>query len=218
MVETIFVESTSFLDPKNYRERGESLWLGACRYTHGPALPTLKLLRDVGCDFAETDDHGRNCLFYSVLWPEVRHPEYSFDLEKLVYLLSIFDDIHATDAEGYTIFDLLDTCQDDYYGSYRRDLWYCALGRAGIDVSPHLVQRPRVPSYTNRRSRQYTPEHYHALKHLQSWNRENFRAQMDRLLEEIPLDKDEALEMERLQREELEMERLRQRRAKTNHI
>ena len=45
------------------------------------------------------------------------------------------------------------------------------------------------------------PEHYHALKHLQSWDEDNFRSQMDRLLQEIPLDEDEALEMERLRRD-----------------
>ena len=72
-----------------------------------------------------------------------------------------------------------------------------------MDIRSHLVQYPRVPSY-KMIWREYTPEHYHALKHLQSWNRENFRAQMDRLLEEIPLDEDEALEMERWQRVEMD--------------
>ena len=53
------------------------------------------------------------------------------------------------------------------------------------------------------------PEHYHALKHLQSWNSSNFRSQMDRLLQEILLDEDEALEMERLRREKSKLKRLR---------
>ena len=59
----------------------------------------------------------------------------------------MFDDIHARDAEGLTIFDHIDYLPDCLYGGYRRDLWYCALERAGIDVSFHLVENPSVPSY-----------------------------------------------------------------------
>lgn len=176
------------------------------------------MLRDAGCDVAETDDDGRNCLFHSVLGLEFRSPDFSYDFEQLVYLLSIFDDIHAKDAKGHTIFDHLKNKQDDSYGSYRRDLWYCALERAGIDVSSHLVRHPRVPSYTMRSWVRYTPEHYHALKHLQSWNYKNLRAQMDRLLEEIPLDEDEALEMEGLRQEKLEMEHLQRRMLKMKDL
>jgi hypothetical protein len=117
------------------------------------------------------------------------------------FLLSIFGDIHARDTAGRTIFDHVDNAQTEDNGSYQRDLWYCALERAGIDVGPHLVHRPRVPSYRLDGLDDYTPEHYHALKHLQSWDVDNFRSQMDRLLQEIPLDEDEALEMERLRRE-----------------
>jgi hypothetical protein len=102
------------------------------------------------------------------------------------------------------IFDRVDNGQDDHNGSYRRDLWYCTLERAGIDVSSHLAQHPRVPSYQEVTFHEYTPEHYHALKHLQSWDHSNFRSQMDRLLQKIPLDEDEALEMERLRRKRLE--------------
>ena len=53
------------------------------------------------------------------------------------------------------------------------------------------------------------PEHYHALKHLQSWDEDNFRSQMDHLLQEIPLDEDEALVMELLRRKDRWLKRLR---------
>ena len=113
-----------------------------------------------------------------------------------------------TDAASWdwsrTIFDHVHKSPDDYYGSYQRDLWYCSLERAGVDISSHLVQHPRVPSYRIGKYFEYTPEHYHALKHLEFWDRKNFRSQMDRLLQEIPLDEDETLEMERLQRKKLE--------------
>ncbi|GAB7325793.1 hypothetical protein MBLNU13_g09883t2 [Cladosporium sp. NU13] len=158
-------------------------------------------LLHVSCNIAEKDHRGWNCLFITVL--SSIQPGYSHEFEKLQYLLGIFDNIHARDTNGRTIFDYVDDVQeDDYCGSYSRDLWYCALKRAGIDVSSHLAQHPRVPSYKMRGHFEYTPEHYHALKHLQSWDEDNFRSQMDRLLQEIPLDEDEALEMERMRREE----------------
>ena len=162
----------------------------------------LQKLMNAGCAVADKDDKGWNCLFLGVLMS--CRPQASDEFERLQYLLSIFADIHARDAEGRTIFDRVDLIQEVYQGSYKRDLWYCALDRAGIDVSLHLVRHPRVPSYKVGKYDEYTPEHYHALKHLQSWDKSNFRSQMDRLLQEIPLDEDEALEMERLRRERLE--------------
>ena len=118
----------------------------------------------------------------------------SHDFEKLQYLLSKFDDIQAKDYEGRSIFDHVDNLLDLHVGSYHRDLWYCALKRAGIDVSRLVANQCSTPAYT----KEYTPEHHHALKHLQSWDEDNFRSQMDRLLQEIPLDEDGVLEMERL--------------------
>jgi hypothetical protein len=172
--------------------------LRACR---GSFTSDLQRIIDAGCNIAEKDANGWNCLFYSVLYSH--KPGSSFDIEKLQYLLSIFDDIYATDTQGRTIFDLVDNDQDSGSDSYCRDLWYYALERAGIDVSSHLVQHPRVPSYSMWIWDEYTPEHYHALKHLEYWDEDNFRSQMDRLLQEIPLNDEEALEMERLQREEV---------------
>ncbi|GAB7325794.1 hypothetical protein MBLNU13_g09883t1 [Cladosporium sp. NU13] len=197
----ILVEGNIFLDPKNFRHNRMSLWLNACRNSYSSAPWILQILKDAGCNIAEKDHRGWNCLFITVL--SSIQPGYSHEFEKLQYLLGIFDNIHARDTNGRTIFDYVDDVQeDDYCGSYSRDLWYCALKRAGIDVSSHLAQHPRVPSYKMRGHFEYTPEHYHALKHLQSWDEDNFRSQMDRLLQEIPLDEDEALEMERMRREE----------------
>lgn len=203
LFDSIFVEGISFLDVKNFRHYGRSLLSDAC-YRHFPSFrPTLQRIIDAGCSFAEEDDvQGRNCLFHVVLGSI--HPEKSWEFEKLQYLLSKFDDIYARDAEGRTIFDHVDGVQPHYLDSYRRDLWYCALERAGIDVSSHLAKHPRVPSYKTTKYGQYTPKHYHALKHLHSWDEDNFRSQMDRLLQELPLDEDEALEMRRLQRKKLE--------------
>lgn len=189
------VEGISFLDVN-------SLWLDACG---GSSLSVLQRIIDAGCNVAEKDEkNGRNCLFHVIFGS--MHPENSCDFEKLQYLLSIFDDIYARDAHGRTIFDCVKDFQGYALGSYKRDLWYCALDRAGIDVSSQLVQYPRVSSYTMLDYAGYTPEHYHALKHLGSWDESNFRSQMDHLLQEIPLDEDEALEMERLRREEMELD------------
>ena len=192
------VEAINFLDLKNFLRHGVTLWLYACADARRSAPWILQRLKDAGCNIAEKDDNGWNCLFYCVLMSN--RPKASCGLEKLQYLFTIFDDIHARDTEGRTIFDHVHEPPDSYTGSYCRDLWYCSLERAGVDISSHLVQHPRVPSYRIERVFEYTPEHYHALKHLQSWDEDNFRSQMDRLLLEIPLDEDEALEMERLQR------------------
>jgi hypothetical protein len=200
----MFVEGISFIDVKSFCHDGTSLWLDACRWASHSFKLILQRIIDAGCNVAEKDSAGQNCLFHGVNGSS--YPENSDDFEKLQYLLSIFDDIYATDTQGRTIFDLVDNSPDHVYGSYQRDLWYCALERAGIDVSSHLVQHPRVSYYKTRKYSEYTPEHYHALKHLKSWDRFNFRSQMDRLLQEIPLDEDEALEMERLQRKKLEMD------------
>lgn len=179
-----------------------SLWLYTCCDARRSAPWILQRLKDAGCNIAEKDDYGWNCLFYCVLMSDRSKVSYQF--EALQYLLSIFNDIHARDIGGRTIFDLVHEFPNSHSGSYRRDLWYCSLERAGVDINSHLVQHPRVPSYRLEEYFEYTPEHYHALKHLESWDETNFRSQMDRLLQEIPLDEDEALEMERLQRTRLE--------------
>lgn len=125
-------------------------------------------------------------------------PFSSRQLEALLILLSVFKDIYARDNDGCTVFDHVDGMGSPRPSSYVRDLWYCALDRAGFDVSQHLIHHPRTPTYTLH----YTPEHYHALKHLDSWNKDNFRSQMDGLLEEIPLSREESMVMQATQEEE----------------
>jgi hypothetical protein len=199
----MLAEGKTFLDFKNFRHKGMSLWLGASAYAKQSAPSILRRLQMEGCSITERDSRGFNCLFMSVLYS--RTPYASHDLERLEYLLGVFGDICARDAKGRTLFDFVDSFQED--GSYMYDLWYCALQRVGIDVSSHIAQHPRIPRYGHiannhddsyRDDYIYTPEHYHALKHLQSWDVSNFRSQMDRLLQEIPLNEEEAREMERL--------------------
>jgi len=193
----MLVEGLSFLDAKGAGFGNQSLWLQACTYVPHSCPSVLQRFVDAGCDIVEKDHRGYNCLYHSVF--NSNHCETSEQLERLQYLLSIFDDIDARDTEGRTIFDHVDDAIDGDYPlrGYQRDLWYCALERASIDISHHVANHPRKPIYDYR----YTPEYYHALKHLQSWNVSNFGSQMDRLLQEIPLDEEEAREMERVEME-----------------
>jgi hypothetical protein len=198
-----FVEGSDFFDPKTFEYEGKDLWLFASEKGSSSALQKLHKL---GCKTSGTDLNGRNCLFLSIMNSE--KPNTSDDFEKLQFLLGIFDNISAQDAQGCTIFDLVngDTSRLFSPGSYQRDLLYCALERVGIDISDHLTQYPRIGLYKSSTYGQYTPEHYRALNHLQSWDDTNFRSQMDRLLQEIPLDEEESRGMESV-REEKEMQR-----------
>lgn len=87
-------------------------------------------------------------------------------------LLGVFDDIHATDSWGIDIFSyvneqgewinhLLQDC-----GRYRKDLWYCALKRSGLDARYDIAPCERVARYTPL----YTPKHFLALCHLDLWS------------------------------------------------
>jgi hypothetical protein len=191
-MEVFLVEGSGFLDPKTFEHQGKDLWLIASESPSQFAAPALKRLHSSGCKTSGTDPRGWNCLFMCIM--NTFDSLTSRDLDKLEFLLSVYDDIHARDYEGHTIFDLVnkDINKPPWGEYYRRDLWYCALQRASIDISNHLARHPRIAAY----SHIYPREHYHALKHLQSWDRSNLRFQMDRLLEEIPLDEEEYLEVE----------------------
>jgi hypothetical protein len=190
-----FAEGSAFFDPKTFEYEGKDLWLFASeRHTHSASA--LQSLHRLGFKTSGTDSHGWNCLFMSIM--NSCDPSTSDDFERLQFLLSVFDDVYAQDFKGCTIFDLVndDTCSP---GSYRRDLWYCTLERAGIDISHRVVDQASIAVHSAALGNcKYTPEHYHALKHLRSWDPSNFRSQMDRLLQEIPLDEDESREMERI--------------------
>jgi hypothetical protein len=191
-------EGGGFFDPKTFKHGDQHIWLHTSRSMWPHALPILRKLHASGCKISEVDRNGYNCLFLSIM--HSYSPIDSREFERLQFLLSVFDRVYAQDVEGCTIFDLVNGRKKiaHWLGSYPRDLLYCALERAGIDISDYLARHPRIGVYETTYMDEYTPEHYHALKHLQSWNVSNFRSQMDRLLQEIPLDEEESLEMERI--------------------
>ncbi|KAM0717426.1 hypothetical protein Q7P37_007278 [Cladosporium fusiforme] len=200
-------EGSAFFDLRAFREEGQSPWLYACNQDSSVTL--LQKLQAEGCSAKETDEEGWNCLFHCVL--SARGPSSSSDLERLRFLLSVFGDVDATDMDGRTIFDHVDSMADDFFRGYRRDLWYYALFREGIISNERIAQHTRTAAYVARVDFIYTPEHYHALKHLDSWDWSNFRSQMDRLLEEIPLSEEDSLEMRRIEMDwERRMEEARQ--------
>lgn len=68
----------------------------------------------------------------------------AIDLKFLRRLLAIFDEIYALDATGNDMFAYVNELRGwpdrhaadwgNNYGSYRQDLWYCALARSKLDV------------------------------------------------------------------------------------
>lgn len=204
----MLTEGKEFVHLKTFRYEHMSLWMGACSGARESSPLVLQKLLDAGCDIAERSTDGFNCLFHSVM--KAKFCSTSDELQRLQFLLSKFEDIYAKDAQGCTVFDRVDTFTGKSGGSYQRDLWYCALERAGIDVSLHTANHPRMAAYeadVERNFGKYTPEHYHALKHLQSWSYHDFRPQMDRLLKDIPLNEEESREMERIREKRRELQR-----------
>lgn len=184
---------------------GRGYWLEICMspaVLHDPSL--LQLFADKGSDITEVDEFGFNCLF--VFMSRAHRPDTAQDYKALRCLLEIFKDIHALDATGNDIFAYVnqliewprDYIQAKQYGSgsYRQDLWYCALKRSKLDIRHNVQPCRRLAQYT----RWYTPKHYLALYHLDEWNQwdeEGFERQMQPVLQEHPLSEDE----ERIQQE-----------------
>ena len=137
----------------------------------------------------------------------VNSPEFEAELTSLLCLLAIFDDIYALDATGNDIFAYVNEFRDwpaayvtpDFdCGSYKQDLWYCALARKKLDIKYNIRPSKRLARYT----KFYTPKHYLALCHLDHWNsweEELFETQIRPVLQEHPLS-----EAERLTQQELE--------------
>lgn len=112
-------------------------------------------------------------------------------------LLGIFNDVFGQDAMGNDVFTYVnEACDwpDDYsrreypYGSYRQDLWYCALMRSKPEISHKIAPFTRVARYTSH----YTPYHYVALRYLDDWyddhrNGVNFKREIEQILEIYPL-------------------------------
>jgi hypothetical protein len=164
----------------------------ACKASYLLNPDVLQRLADTGADVAEVDNHGWNCLFQCVAY--ACNPVTAKDFKALLSLLVLFDDILATDIRGIDIFSYVneeenwgsDEIRD--CGSYRQDLWYCALKRSGLDVRYDLAPCERIARYT----RWYTPKHYLALCHLDFWTINDLNDQVDHLLLEYPMTEEEA--------------------------
>lgn len=173
----------------------------ACKATYRLNPDTLQRLLDEGAKVSEVDDHGWNCLFQCIDWAS--HPDSAKEFKALRSLLAVFDDIHATDIWGNDIFFYVNDeeywtdPQDQNWGSYRQDLWYCALKRSGLDVRYDIAPCARIARYTPF----YTPKHYLALCHLDSWSIDDFADQVDRLLPEHPMTEEEVQFTKRLEQE-----------------
>lgn len=189
----------------DFRERfeyrnGRGYWLELClgqAILHSP--PILQAFADNGVDIAETDKNGFNCLF--VFMSRAKEPDTAKESRALQRLLTIFDfhDIRALDSTGNDIFSYVnelqewpETCERSYFdcGSYKQDLWYCALNRSKLDVRYNIQPCGRLARYTE----YYTPRHYLALCHLDewdSWNKKAFEKQIQPVIQRYPLSEDE---------------------------
>jgi hypothetical protein len=194
----------------DFRERfdlGRGYWLNLC--SGAALLDDLTLLQtfvDRGADATEVDDYAFNCLF--VFMSRTKLPSTAQEYKALRRLLEIFKDIHALDAMGSDIFAYVNEVQDwpETYtdplshivdcGSYKQDLWYCALAQSNLH-DRHTVQPcNRLARYTE----SYTPKHYVALCHLDEWNtwdKERFERQIQPVLHKYPLSEEE----QRIQKE-----------------
>lgn len=162
-----------FIDLHGFRASGLSLWLLACRraqYLQTPMM--LRSLLRAGADVTEVDDQdGRNCLFHCVIGQQVPGVENGF--VALRFLLTVFDDIFAKDFHDTSIFDYLENLREwlmeenrwDGTGSYKEDLWYCALYRSGLEDRHQILPPTHGPCFTS----EYRPHHYRALMCLDSW-------------------------------------------------
>ena len=156
---------------------------------------------DAGADIAEVDDVRWNCLFQCVAY--AMFPDDAREFKALRCLLAVFDDIYTTDIWGIDIFSYvnggkkwIDQTRYDC-GSYRQDLWYCALKRSGLDARYDIAPCARIARYTP----YYTPKHYLALCHLDSWNIREFHSQVDHLLLDFPMTEEDTQLTKRLEEE-----------------
>jgi hypothetical protein len=128
------------------------------------------------------------------------------EFKTLQCLLKIFHDIYALDAEGNDVFAYVNELRDwperfqrtDLdHGSYKQDLWYCALARNKLDVRYSVQPRKRLARYTQN----YTPKNYYALCHLDDWDRSRDDAYFERQMQELLLEHPLSEEEERIQQE-----------------
>lgn len=184
------------------------MWLSAFPRNYPPSASILKCLLDAGCDINETTvNHpdvpdGWNCLFLLVLRAEF--PDSSEEFETLRYTIKQRVNIFAKDASGLTVFDHVNAPPNDIYSGYRRDLWYCALWREGIDTRSLPEKHPHVAEY----SIFYRLEDFRALCYLDTWTRADVAHQVHEALtawDAAYLDTEEATLRLSLIREEEEL-------------
>jgi hypothetical protein len=164
-------------------------WLHGCMFAQ-PSI--LRILSSAGCDITKTYVRYQNrackegyvsdwnCLFFlarCASWPQS-----SAEFEALQLLLNAGANIFLRDAKNRTIFGHVDDEMDPELGSYRRDLWYSALQRAHIRVDRPASTLQKAPIYGQR----YTPTHYRAICHLESWEKDDIETQVARLPESFP--------------------------------
>jgi hypothetical protein len=196
----------AFVEPTS-NAMGPSIWLSAFLWCSPPRMLVEHPL-DAGCDVNETTANfldfpdGLNCLFLLVNYDN--EPGSSRGLETLRFLFSRHANVLATNASGLTIFDLVDPCRNTF-SSYKRDLWYCALRREGIDAGPIMEVHPRITKY----DMDYTPEHYRALCYLDNWTKEDLSQQVQDTLEACSWTKEELSELSRIRAEKEEVARTR---------
>lgn len=153
---------------------------------------------DQGADITEVDQYGFNCLF--IFMSKARTTNLAGTYKALQCLLSMFDgmvdEIFARDALGNDLFAYVNELQDwpdgyndpwDCDGSYRQDLWYCALMRSKLDISYKIKPYTRIARYTFT----YRPCHYLALRYLDDWDTTlkgvKFTEQICQIIEEHPM-------------------------------
>ena len=179
----------------------QSVWMYAFHLLSPLPLKILKALLDMGCDINETAVNlpripdGWTCLFLQVL--RAPCPKTSRTFEVTRFLIRQRANIYAKDGYGLTIFDHVGAAMASESSSYRRDLWYCALQREGIDIGAMIEEHPRIAKYDE----DYTPEHYRALCHLDHWTDENLSQQVHNLLEAYPWSEEEISEISRIRDE-----------------
>lgn len=130
----------------------------------------LRILVQAGADTTEADDEGWNCLFNCVI--KSSRPSTSAEFEALRFLLTVYDNIFERDNQDCDIFEFVagyQWCDWSHYGSYRNDLWYCALYRSGLSLRYDIPPPPPRPLFDS----SYTIEHYRALLYLDIWNFED---------------------------------------------
>lgn len=180
--------------------RSESIWLSAFLEKHPPSSGLVERLLEAGCDINETAvspkvSDGRNCLFLLVL--DAWMPGSSREFETLRLLLRRRANVFARDASGLTVFDRVNASSsplNEEYWDYRRDLWFCALRREGIDTGQAVMMHPGTFAYND----SYALEHYRALCYLDTWTEEDLSQKIRKTLEAFPSTEEEKDQLTRI--------------------